>query len=288
MKVGNFRQTSHMSIKLFLPFALICSLYGEAQTTDTTIISSVNAVDGQADSSSAFFSIHEKIDPAAWSKTRLITRTKKNTTLYNFLNDPEKMYPDHVLADLDGDGKKELVISIFTGGAHCCDEISIFREMGAGKYTHAARLFAGHSMITAANEFIFTLYEPFGYFFTCYACGLSDTSDAAPIDIRAITLRYSKGRMQVKPGDQELRSAILDNLGKLSEMPYEKLDEELTMDNGLRKEFAMNLAVHYFSFGKKLPETKTLFDRFYKFPDAAKVWTAFTKQLRALRVDSDL
>jgi hypothetical protein len=277
-----------MSKLLFLLVFISMVPVVQAQTTDTSLFSSVNAVDGNADSSSEFFSMHEKIAASAWTKIRLVTKARKNITLNSFLNDPEKLYPDHVLADMDGDGKKELVISIFTGGAHCCDEISIFRDMGAGKYVQTARLFAGHSMITPTKEIIYTLYEPFGYFFTCYACGLSDTSDTAPIDIRAVTLVYKDNRIQVKPGDPELRSAILDNLGKLAEMPYEELDAEIPMDNGLRKEFAMNLAVYYFSFGKKLPDTKALFDRFYKFPDAAKVWTAFTKQLRALRSDSDL
>ena len=37
----------------------------------------------------------------------------------------------------------------------------------------------------------------------------------------------NKGKVAVVPGDKELRSSINDNLGKLSEQPYEKLENEI-------------------------------------------------------------
>ncbi len=89
------------------------------------------------------------------------------------------------------------------------------------------------------------------------------------------------------PVDRELRSQINDNLGKLGEQPYEKLEDEIAQDNGLRKEFAMNLAVFYYSFGKNIIETQKLFNKYYKFPDAKKVWTAFLKQLQHMKKDND-
>jgi hypothetical protein len=265
---------------LFLPLILFFCIRTNAQTDTTTVFA--------ADTSIGFFAKKEKIDPADWKKISLVTRARKTISLYTYLNDDQKMYPEHALADMDGDGKKELVISIFTGGAHCCDEISIFRNTAPNKYTQTGRLYAGHSMITSAHEILYTFYEHFGYFFSCYACGIADTSDTAPIDIKTITLNYIKGKLRVKQGDQELRSVVNDNLGKLSEMPFEELDKEMQMDNGLRKEFAMNLAVYYFSFGKNLTDTRAMFNRYYKFPDAGMVWTAFTKQLRQLQASSDL
>ena len=89
------------------------------------------------------------------------------------------------------------------------------------------------------------------------------------------------------PGDQELRSTINDNLGKLSEHPYEEPDKELAMDEGLRKEFAMNLVVFYYSFGRNLKTTKDLFIKYYHHPDAAKVWAAFAKNLQAINKNND-
>jgi hypothetical protein len=84
-----------------------------------------------------------------------------------------------------------------------------------------------------------------------------------------------------------LRSIINDNLGKLGEQPYEKPDDELAMDKGLRKTIAMNLAVFYYSFGRSLPETQKLFNKYYKHPDAKKIWAAFTKNLLNIKKDSD-
>jgi len=80
---------------------------------------------------------------------------------------------------------------------------------------------------------------------------------------------------------------INDNLGKLGELPFGKLDDELAMDDGLRKEVAMNLAVFYYSFGRNLSETQKLFDKYYRYPDAKKVWAAFTKSLLYIRKDND-
>ena len=244
-----------------------------------------SAVIAGDDPTTMFFQNEEKSKTPG--KVLLVTKTGKTVSLSNFLKDPDFDAADHVLSDLDNDGKKELLIYNYTGGAHCCDEIYIFKNTGPGKYQYVATLFAGHTLITKEKEFVFTFYELFGYFFTCYACGLIDTTDEAPIDIRAITLHYSKGKLLINPGDPELRSIINDNLAKLGEQPYEKLDEELAQDNGLRKEFAMNLAVYYYSFGKNLPETQRLFNKYYKFPDAKKVWTEFAKQLLQIRKDNN-
>ena len=93
--------------------------------------------------------------------------------------------------------------------------------------------------------------------------------------------------MSVIPGDKKLRNTINDNLGKLSELPFGKLDDQLAMDEGFRKEVAMNLAVFYYSFGRNMPETQKLFSKYYKYPDAKMVWTAFTKSLLFIKKDND-
>ncbi|MEO7982870.1 MAG: hypothetical protein ABI688_02190 [Bacteroidota bacterium] len=194
---------------------------------------------------------------------------------------------DYTFADLDNDGKKELIISNFTGGAHCCDEIYVYKNIAPNKYQYVVKMFGGHTAITRQRWFEFSFDESFGYFFTCYACGYSDTSEGAPIPLRSIMLRYNKGKIAIVPGDKELRSTINDNLGKLGELPFGKLDDELAMDDGLRKEVAMNLVVFYYSFGRNLPETQKLFNKYYRYPDAKKVWTAFTKSLLYIKKDSD-
>jgi hypothetical protein len=248
-----------------------------AQEFDTTI----KAEEG---SNHRFFDGEKIVNP---SKITLVAKNGKITTLEKFMKRGDMQDYQHVVKDLDSDGKKELVIYDYTGGAHCCDEIYIFRNIGASKYQQVNKLFGGHTYITDQNEFEFGFFEAFGYFFTCYACGYVDSTDAGPIPMQVVKLKYSKNKLNVIQGDRELKSIINDNLAKLSEQPYQKLDDDLAMDEGLRKEFAMNLAVYYYSFGKNIVATKTVFNTYYKFPDAAKVWSAFVKNLAELRADND-
>src|SRR5690606_34946687 len=102
--------------RTIIVFLLLFSLPVFSQTD--TLISSVNLITGYNDSASNFFHRNAKLDAARWAETKLTTRTRKTTTLKTILSDPERRLPEHVIADLDNDGKKELVISSHTGGAH--------------------------------------------------------------------------------------------------------------------------------------------------------------------------
>ena len=270
--------------KLFPGIALVFSFSTLHAQIDSVLHQRDSVVQSQADPTVLFFQQNEKISSPA--SVRLVTKTNKIVSLPDFLKSTG-IYADHVRADLDKDGKKELLISNYTGGAHCCDEIYIFKNIALNKYQYAVRFYAGSTTIMKNNEFIYNFYEQFGYFFTCYACVYTDTSDEAPIQLHGIILTYNKGKMIVAPGDKELRNSITDNLGKLGERPYQKLADDMAQDNGLRKEFAMNLAVFYYTFGRNLPETQNLFNKYYKYPDAKKVWVAFTKQLLVIKKDND-
>mgnify|MGYP001770926648 CR=1 FL=1 len=233
-----------------------------------------------------FFEKNEKLLKP--EKVIVITKEKKTVTLQSLLKKeefaPEALY---TLADLDGDGKKELVVWSFTGGAHCCDVLSFYKNIAASKYQYAGRTFAGNSRINDSSEISYNFYEMFGYFFTCYACAYTDTTDVAPIPVQSVLLKYKKGRLMLLPPDNELRSVIHDNLAKLSEQPYKTLPDAYSQDDGWRKEFALNLAVYFYSFGKNLAETQKLFNRYYRFPDTKKVWAEFVKTLNYVRRQND-
>lgn len=270
--------------KIFSGFVLLFSFSSLHAQVDSVLYQRDSVIESDADPTVLFFQQNEKA--ASPASIRLVTKTNKIVKLPAFL-DSTGIYAGHVLADLDMDGKKELVISNYTGGAHCCDEIYIFKNIAPNRYQYVVKLFAGNTRITKNKEFIYNFYEQFGYFFTCYACAYTDTTDAAPVELHNIVMKYNKGKMMIIPGDKELRSSIVDNLGKLGEQPYERLLDASSFDNGLRKEFALNLAVFYYSFGRNLPETQKLFDKYYKFPDAKKVWAAFVKQLQYMKKDND-
>src|SRR5260221_1291860 len=97
------------------------------------------------------------------------------------------------LVDLDNDRKKELIISDFTGGAHCCDEFFIFKNIAPNKYQYVARTFAGNVCVTNKNEFLYDFYELVGYFFTCYAFAYEDTTDTTPAQLYNIGFKYNCG-----------------------------------------------------------------------------------------------
>ncbi len=289
----------HHNRKILYFFIALCTYGSAGAQTDTVLNQHDSVVEKEYDCTANFFSRTEKIENPA--KLLLVTKTQKTMKLSAFLssihpggvavNAPSRAELSSMqaygLVDLDGDTKKELVIMNHTGGAHCCDEFYFFKNTGINKYQYAAKTFAGDVCVSNNNVFAFNFYQQLGYFFTCFACAYVDTTDGAPVEVRGILLKYQKGKLVIIPGDAELRSIINDNLGKLGEQPYQKLEEVSAQDDGLRKEFAMNLAVFYYSFGKNIAETQKLFSKYYKFPDAAKVWTEFQKQLQAIRKGND-
>lgn len=270
--------------KLFFGFVFLISFSLLHAQEDPVLYQKDIVIFPETDPTVLFFQENEKV--ASPALVKLVTKSGKIVNLQSFLTSTG-IYAEHVMADLDKDGKKELLISNYTGGAHCCDEIFIFKYIAPNRYQHVARFFAGNTMINKNKEFVFDFYGHFGYFFTCYACSYTDTSDAAPIDIHNIILKYSLGKVAVTPGNKNLRSAIIDNLEKLGELPYQELMDDMAQDNGQRKEIAINLAVFYYSFGRNMIETQKLFNKYYKYPDAKKVWAAFTKTLLNIKKDND-
>ena len=282
---------------LLLMLSAITSLIVQAQETDSVLYQRDSVVELNLDPTTNFFQNGEKA--SAPGKIVVITKTGKPQTLNNLLitiglnsgkwadGSAANELIDYTFADLDNDNKKELVISNFTGGAHCCDEIYIYKNIAPNKYQYVVKMVGGNTIITKQRKFEFSFDESFGYFFTCYACGYIDTTETAPIALRSILLQYNKGKISIVPGDKKLRNTINDNLGKLGELPFGKLEDELAMDDGFRKEVAMNLVVFYYSFGKNMMETQKLFSKYYKYPDANKVWTAFTKSLLYIKKDND-
>jgi hypothetical protein len=270
--------------KIFLlAGAAFFSLMTRAQEDGGVLHAKDSVIEVRTDSR-LFVETAEKVaDPL---KVLLVTETGRTVSLASMLatlTNKELVSPVHCLVDLDNDGKKELLIECFTGGAHCCDELSFYRWIAPNKYQYTGVMFAGRTVITPEKTFIHSFTEQLGYFYTCYACGYIDTSDAAPIDTREIGIRYRKGKLIPVPGDKELRSVINDNLGKLGEKISEEQWDGQGQDEGARKAFAMNLAVFYYSFGKNIPETKKLFTKYYRYKDAAKVWLQFSKALNYIK-----
>jgi hypothetical protein len=248
---------------------------------------SVIEVNEDADCYTNFFQRGEMIKtPGSFM---VLGKTGKVSSLKTFLNayDIEKGN-EYMLIDLDKDGKKELVIHNYTGGAHCCDEFYFLKYVSPNRYQLTSKLFAGDVCVDESNVFEYNFHQQLGYFFTCFACSYEDSTDAAPVPVSSVEIKYNKGKLVVVPGTKELRSTINDNLAKLGELPYQAVDPELGQDGGQRKAIAMNIVVFYYSFGKNLVETQKLFNKYYKHPDAKKVWAELLKQFQYISKDSSI
>lgn len=274
-----------MSPRILISALTLITVSALHAQNDTVMYQRDSVVEVEADCTESFFARTKPVAQPA--KTYLTLANGKTVALSAFIKPAEfGPAPQSGLIDLDDDKRTELVVYNFTGGAHCCDEIYIFRNTAPNKYQQAGKMFAGNTCITQGNEFIFDFYEQFGYFFTCYACAWEDSSAAAQAPVHSILLRYNKGKLVVDRGDGELKNHIVDQLARMSEQPYEKLPDEISQDNGLRKEFALNLAVYYYSFGRNLPATQALFSKYYKYPDAKKVWASFTETLKYIKAQN--
>jgi hypothetical protein len=49
----------------------------------------------------------------------------------------------------------------------------------------------------------------------------------------------------------------------------------------------MNIAVWHYNHGENWTLTKELFDKYYKFKDAARVWKEFRNTLQAMEREND-
>lgn len=265
----------------YIGLVVACFFYSSVLTAqeDSVMYAKDSVIALPADPTISYFQSGEKLaDPG---KVIVVTAAKKTMTLASLLSNSKLTSAEHVVADLDDDGKKELLVLNFTdGSAGWEDEIWVYRQTGPNKFQYTAKLLGGLTVLTPEEDFVFSLKGPFEKFFTCLPCNFKDTSDAAPIPLREISVRYNKGKWLLPKGDQELRSIIQHNLGKLGEnIPAVDPNGH---DDGTRKEIAFNLAVFYYSFGKNLTATKALFTKYYKASDALKVWLAFSKKLQLI------
>lgn len=211
----------------------------------------------------------------------LVWQNGKRKTLTQFFKD-EFMSPvsQYGKKDIDGDGITELVIFNYTGGAHCCDEYFIFSQKNENEFEYKAHIMGGQACIDpATNTITYSFSESLGYFFSCYACGISDSTGKFKT-MREIQLKFADSKLQVVNYDTAAARQNITNLEILQQHGFEKIVG--LMDNGWRKEFAINFAIWYYNHGKEWKQTKRLFDKYYTFKDADKVWKEFYRTMKEI------
>ena len=185
--------------------------------------------------------------------------------------------------DLDGDGTIELILYNNTGGAHCCDEYYIFQRTGDRNFAFRSRITGSACVDASTNLFSFSFSEMLGYFFGCYACRFNDSTGAFK-SLQEIALKYNKDHLEVVPYEAGAEKQNLANLETLQKHGYEKMED--LMDNGWRKDYAMNFAVWHYNHGKNWNSTRQLFRKYYTFPDAQKIWDEFQTTLTEAEKDN--
>lgn len=259
-----------------------------ADTNNTTtapgIDTALTSEEGYEDCNNRFFSLSPRLADTANMRLKLTNGHEVNW--HQFQND--ELMSSQVrwaTTNLNNDTARELLVLNYTGGAHCCDEVYVFEKQPAF-YVQKAKLFGGFICIDAASKlFTFSFNEALGYFFACYACGFADSNGRFKV-IREIELRYDDGRFVVVPYLPDTEKQLYQNLDLLAAHKYEHMEEGL-MDSGWRKEFAMNFAVWHYNHGKNWVSTKALFDKYYKFKDAARVWKEFRNTLLEMEREND-
>lgn len=191
--------------------------------------------------------------------------------------------PRKSFQDLDNDGIPELLITYWSGGAHCCDITSIYKNEDRNVYKRVFE-FSGNLQISSGGistvELICSFYEDIGYFFSCYACSIEDqvpTRDFAPV----IYFSYEKGKF-VLPKHQFLNDEIIKDLTFLSGRNVPPLDTD-QFDDGTRKAYAARIISYYFNNDMNLEETRSLFDKYYINEDQSAIWKEIVERIKWMR-----
>lgn len=272
----------NVTLRRILPFLAILAVAScNNNTTDkkASQADSLATTTDRNDDSLVYEDCYEKFfkGGAPFADSGKVLLTLKNgspvTLKQFFAEDSSSKYSRYTLKSIDNDTIPELITYNYTGGAHCCDEITIFSRDTKG-YRFRAKLYGGFACIDpVTNIFTYSLNETLGYFFGCYACGFSDSAKGFTT-LREIHLRYNNGKFEIQPYSADDQKKLLHNLQILHDHGYEELQDGM-MDSGWRKELAMNIAVWHYNNGKNWKETQKLFDQYYTFKDAAKVWKEF-------------
>jgi hypothetical protein len=123
------------------------------------------------------------------------------------------------VTDLDADGEPEVLVSLYTGGAHCCWVAQVFR-LTPGGYVFAENWFGDASYDIVGGDFV-TGDARFAYAFTAYAFSrfpvqvmryrqgiFSDVTKEFPARIRTDLRRNRKLTAKALKAGQDARGAI--------------------------------------------------------------------------------
>jgi hypothetical protein len=229
-----------------------------------------------------------------WLASGINLETHRRKLMVEFSEKPTISF-----VDLDKDQKNELIVGIYTGGAHCCNAETVFYLNDKKQYTpiiQNADIRLAKPNSEGKIDLIISFLEQFAYFHTCYACGVeADAPDT-------YLYRYEQGKLVLPKVNEELNTRIENNLQTLSKLPISPLSAEAyetddvrlipymkllngknNMDEGERKTYLFNCIAYYMNNQRNLEKTQAIFDKYYHFqPDKALIWAEIANILKKI------
>lgn len=181
--------------------------------------------------------------------------------------------------DIDGDDIPELLTYYYTGGAHAYN-YNFFQQIATNTFKSIFSFEGGYQAIEFKNNKLkINVYAQLGYFYTCYACNISNELPNGKFS-PYITLVYENGAICFDKQDPDLNQIIFENLAYLKNRDLPKLVSGF--DDGTRKTYAEHIIAFYFNNEKNIDLTKNLFTEYYIGNDNTEVWDQIVKQLNAI------
>ena len=185
----------------------------------------------------------------------------------------------YIFTDIDGDNIPELLTYYYTGGAHTYN-YNFFQQISTNTFKSIFSFEGGYQAIDFNNNKLkINLYAQLGYFYTCYACNMSNELPNGKFT-PYITLVYEKGALYFDKQDTDLNQIIFENLTYLKNRDLPKLVSGF--DDGTRKAYAEHIITFYFNNEKNIDLTKNLFTEYYIGNDNTEIWDQIVKQLDAI------
>jgi uncharacterized protein YlzI (FlbEa/FlbD family) len=192
-------------------------------------------------------------------------------TVFRKLPYTDEMKINKKWIDFDGDGIDELYLDYFSGGCHCCVYTYVFKKINSHTYRQILSRINDDKLKLNGKKITEHQYSKFGYFFTCFGCGVNEDSLVGEYFFPEATFEMKNGKFYYSAAvDVALNNKIINALIRLQKFPIPTVNDG--MDNGTRKLYAKLIAIYYLNNKCNKLLSKKLFFKYYKSSDVKIVW----------------